>query len=321
MPFVNLDSVMEIKLEKPEVPILWLDSWFIWKTTDDFWKKLAKLVIEGKIIVLDTGQHAKMLERYSDHSRFNEKSKHSLSAYQTIAHPYISIDHSSFLGCQTGMAMKAYAERSEELTFNFEDLFDPLIQELTPLLDFHNQMYGDSWGTPRNFKGLSSDISIDWTKIRNEAQANRETLLDRREKELLGMHGAIKTVAERHNAIRKKNLVYYYYLKKWKKHTGNDNFGEMFDFFKSKQYQAMPYVEVHSWLISDLVTGARDPRPSDYFDIIMIAMALPFTDYMVLDRDMRGRIVDNRLSLVVPRGSYKSKLLKESELDEVLDNL
>lgn len=312
--------IMKLNLVKPKIPVLWLDNWFIWKVDDVFWKKIAKLILEEKIIVLDTGQHAEMLERYSDESKFTDKSKRILSIYETIAKPYISIDHSSFLGRQTAAAMRTYAEGKNELTINFDDLFDPLIQELTPLLDFHNKMYGDKWGTPRNFKGLSSDISIDWTAIRAEALAKRETLSARRRKELLGMHDAIKNIADRQNEIRKKNLVNYY-LKKWKKHTGNENFGEMLDFFKSKHYQTIPYVEVHSWLISDLVTGARDPKPSDYFDIIMIAMALPFTDYMILDRDMRGRIKDNRLNLIVPRGNYKCKLLKESELDKFLDNL
>ncbi len=96
---------------------------------------------------------------------------------------------------------------------------------------------------------------------------------------------------------------------------------EMLKFFKSDYYQAIPYVEIYSWLISDLITGARDPKPSDYFDIIMISMALPFTDYMLLDKDMHGRIMNNRLRLVSPRGSYKCKLVKVAELDKILDNL
>src|SRR3989338_1729548 len=187
--------IMKLNLVKPKIPVLWLDNWFIWKVDDAFWKKIAKLILEEKIIVLDTGQHAEMLERYSDESKFTDKSKRILSIYETIAKPYISIDHSSFLGRQTAAAMRVYAKGGNELIINFDDLFDPLIQELTPLLDFHNKMYGDKWGTPRNFKGLSSDISIDWTAIRVEALAKRETLSARRRKELLGMHDAIKNIA------------------------------------------------------------------------------------------------------------------------------
>lgn len=311
---------MKLKLVKPKVPVLWLDNWFIWQANEDFWRKLAKLVLEGKVIVLDTGQYAEMLQHYSSQPKFTAKSKRILSIYQSITKPYISIDHSSFLGKQTRVAMEAYCKTKDELIFIFNDLFDPLIQELTPLLDLYNQMCGDSWGTPRNFKGLSSDISVDWTAIRNEALSNKETILVRREKELLGMYDAIKNVASGTNVIRKKNLVNYY-LKKWKKNSGNEDLDMMLEFFKSDYYQAIPYVEIHSWLISDLITGARDPKPSDYFDIIMIAMALPFADYMVLDRDMYGRIVDNRLKLVAPKGSYKCKLVKVAELDKILNNL
>lgn len=311
---------MILKLIKPKIPILWLDTWFVWQADDTFWQKLAKLALTRKVIVLDTGQHAEMLQSYSNQSKFTAKSKRTLQIYKTIVEPYFSIDHSSFLGRQTAIAMKAYSETKDELVFNFNDLFDPLIQELTPLLDFHNQMYGDSWGTPRNFKGLSSDISVDWTAARNEALGNKETLLVRRKKELLGMHNAISNVASGTNAIRKKNLVNYY-LKKWKKNSGNEDLDMMLEFFKSDYYKAVPYVEIHSWLISDLITGARDPKPSDYFDIIMIAMALPFADYMVIDKDMHGRIVDNRLKLVAPKGSYKCKLVKVTELDKILDNL
>ena len=312
--------IMKLNLVKPKIPVLWLDNWFIWKVDDAFWKKIAKLILEEKIIVLDTGQHAEMLERYSDESKFTDKSKRILSIYETIAKPYISIDHSSFLGRQTAAAMRVYAKGGNELIINFDDLFDPLIQELTPLLDFHNKMYGDKWGTPRNFKGLSSDISIDWTAIRVEALAKRETLSARRRKELLGMHDAIKNIAMGSNPIRKRNLIDFY-LKKWKKNTGNTDLSVMLEFFKSNYYQEIPYVEIHSWLISDLVTGARNPRPSDYFDIVMIAMALPFADYMIIDKDMRGRIVDNRLKLIAPKGNYQSKLLQENEIDEVLSKL
>lgn len=312
--------IMKLNIVKPKIPVLWLDNWFIWKADDAFWKKIAKLVLDEKIIILDTGQFAEMLERYSDQSKFTDASKRTLSIYETIAKPYISIDHSSFLGRQTAVAMKAYAEEKDELIINFDDLFDPLIQELTPILDFHNKIYGDKWGTPRNFKGLSSDISIDWTAIRAEALAKRETLSARRRNELLGMHDAIKNIAMGSNLIRKKNLVDFY-VKKWKKNTGNTELNMMLEFFKSNYYQEIPYVEIHSWLISDLVTGARNPRPSDYFDIIMIAMALPFADYMIIDKDMRGRIVDNRLKLVAPKGHYQSKLLQENEIDEVLNRL
>jgi len=311
---------MKVNLIKSEIPVLWLDNWFVWQTDDIFWKKLAVLVLEKKIIVLDTGQYAEMLERYSDPSKLTEKLRRILSIYQAIATPYISTDHSSFLGRQTAIAIKAYAEGKDELVFNFEDLFDPLIQELTPLLDLNNQMHGDTWGTPRKFKGLSLDISIDWASIRKGALANKETLSVRREKELLGMHDAIRNIAMGSNAVRKKNVVDYY-LRKWSKNTGNDNLDKMLEFFKSDHYQAIPYVEVHSWLISDLITGAREPKSSDYFDIIMIAMALPFADYMILDKDMRGRIVDNRLKIISPKGSYKTKLIKQNEVEDLLNQL
>lgn len=311
--------IMKLNIVKPKTPILWFDTWFIWKANDVFWKKMTRLVLEEKIIILDTGQFSEMLERYSDQSKFTDESKRTLSIYETIAKPYISIDHSSFLGRQTTIAMRAYAEKRDELIINFDDLFDPLIQKLTPILDFYNKMYDDKWGTSRNFKGLSSDISIDWAAIRAKALSEKETLSERHKKELLGMYYAIKNIASGSNSIRNKNLVKYY-LKKWKKNTGDNDLNMMLKFFKSSHYQAIPYVEIYAWLISDLITGSRDPRPSDYFDLIMIAMAMPFTNYMIIDNDMRNRIV-NSLKLVAPDGHYQCKIIQKNEITEILNNL
>ncbi len=77
----------------------------------------------------------------------------------------------------------------------------------------------------------------------------------------------------------------------------------MLDFFKSEHYKSIPYVNIYSWIISDLITGEEELQNSDYFDALMISMILPYADFMLIDGSMRHRITDT-LKLIKPKGSH-----------------
>jgi len=94
----------------------------------------------------------------------------------------------------------------------------------------------------------------------------------------------------------------------------------MLGFFKSEHYLKIPYVNIHSRLISDLIVGNEEPRSSDYFDIIMISMILPFANYLVTDGSMKNRISD-KLKLTKPSGQYDCKIIKHSEVGDLIDSL
>ena len=121
------------------------------------------------------------------------------------------------------------------------------------------------------------------------------------------------------DSLKKQNLLHHY-LKKWKGYSGDDNLDLMLDFFRSEYYKTIPYVDTHSWLISDLITRNEEVRSSDYFDMIMISMVLPVTDFIVVDNSMRNRIVD-QLKLVAPQGKYNCTVIRPNEVEDILDRL
>lgn len=259
-----------------------------------------------------------MIGRYSNGSiPLNEKSKTILEIYRTLVDGSTALDHVTFQSRQNNIAMEAFV-KGATVEYNFSDLFDDLLQNLAPMFDQFNKNAVNKVGTPRTFKTLSSDIVNDWKILRKEARAKKQTLKERQKEEILGMHGAILSAMEGTNTTRKKNLVDHY-LRKWKRVSGNSDPYKMLGFFKSEYYKSIPYVNIYSWIISDLITGEEELRDSDYFDAIMIPMMLPFADFMLVDSSMRNRII-NKLKLVKPQGTYDCKLLTLVELEKELND-
>lgn len=311
---------MKVKILNNKTKVIWLDTGYIWGSKNSVWQKLAKLSLEDRIIVVDTGQLAEMQERFSSGKIIpNYAAKRRMSIYREVVGKYFAVDHSTFLSRQTGIAMKAYLNENQEIPYNFDDLFDALLLYLRPFLDRINILRGQQWGTSRAFKSLSSDISLDWIRIRKEARRLGQTIEERREQELNGMALALKLVYKGTDNRKKQNLLYHY-LKRWKKYSGNENVDLMLDFFRSDYYKTIPYVDIHSWLISDLMTRNEEISSSDYFDIVMIPMILPFADFIVVDNSMRNRIVD-QLKLVVPHGKYSCTVIRPDEVNAALADL
>ncbi len=311
---------MKIKTNRSPIKVLWIDTSRIWNLDIEVWKKIAKLTLERKIILVDTGQFTEMIERYADGSiPLNKKSKATLEIYKTIADGHIAIDHSTFQSRQNRKAMEAFAKGVDEVEYSFSDLFDDLLQSLAPMIDKFNETATEKVSTSRTFKGISSDIVNDWRILRKKARAKKQTIQERQVEEILGMHGALVVTMNGTNQTRKKNLVVHY-LRMWKQVSGNSDTNQMLEFFKSEYYQSIPYVNIYSWIISELITGVEELRDSDYFDAIMIPMMLPFADFMLIDGSMRNRIA-NKLKLVRPHGAYDCKLLTLTELNKILGSL
>lgn len=310
---------MKIITQRSPIKVLWIDTSRIWDLDIKVWKKIAKLIVEEKIIVVDTGQFAEMIERYSGTTPLDDKHKTILEIYRTIVDSYIAIDHSSFQSRQTKKAMEAYATVANEVEYSFSDLFDGLLQSLAPMIDKYNEGATEKVGTARTFKTLSSDIVNDWRTLRQEARAKKQTLKERQQQEILGMPGAIEAAMKGTDARKKRNLVDHY-LRKWERASGNSDPDQMLAFFKSEYYQSIPYVNIYSWIISELLTGGQELQDSDYFDAIMIPMMLPFADFMLIDGAMRNRITD-KLKLVAPKGAYECELVTLKQLEKILDSL
>lgn len=308
---------MNTRVAGSAVKVLWLDTGCIWKLDISVWQKIAKLVLEKKLIVVDTGQLAEMRERYSSGLiTLNETAKTSLAIYEDIVGEFVATDHSSFLSKEIQQAMHCYITKEKHPRYDFFDLFDGFMLDLIPLLDELNKANHAKWGTARAFKAISTDIVTDWKAIRQDAKSKKQSFEARRKLELLGMHEALVNVASGTNLIRKKNLLGHY-LKRWKKVSGNEDLEKMLRFFKSEYYKTIPYVDIHSRIISDLIIGNEEPRSSDYFDAVMIAMCLPFADLMVVDGPMRNRIV-NQVKLVKPKGQYGCKIITQKDLGSEL---
>lgn len=313
-------SAVKIKILKSKIPTLWLDTGYIWVMPKSVLMKIAILVLKRKLILLDTGQLAEMKERYSNGSvKPTKEATVRLKAYETLVGEYQAVDHTSFQSIQIVNAMKAYINKDNHIIFKFEELFDSLLTSFAAYLDEISKIFSGKWGTSRNFKSISSSIVEDWKKLRIEVRREKITFKTQKSREILGLSEALKTANEGDNPVRWKNIVGHY-LKKWKKVTGNEDIDKLQKFMISEYYKQIPYADIHSSIIADLMVGNETPRNSDYFDSVMIAIALPFTDLMVIDGAMRNRIKDT-LKLVTPNGQFECALLLPTEVESRLESL
>jgi len=292
------------------IPVLWLDTGFMWSKASDikFWQQLTKLVIDKKIIVVDTGQIAEILERFKNSSDYNDESKLMISIYKDLVGPYFSIDHRSVAERQIKIAMIAYGKNQPEAVYSFDLLFDELLTMLTPFFDMLNKLSGGSWGTARAFKSqVQHSLYPDWQKIREKAKNEKQGFEERLQQELLARYDIVKK-GDTDDAN--------YYEKKWEQVAGDDKNG-LLNFFSSDTYKQIPYVYIYSHLVSDLIVG-NEPltKPSDYFDVNILSSIIPFANYIVVDNSMRNRI--ERLKLTE---AYSCKVLKGKELEDILKSL
>jgi len=312
---------MEIirRIKRAKTSVIWFDNWAICEKKDDliFWQKLAKLVLEEELIILDTGQLAEMQEGFSNvKSRPNRELL--LKRYKPIVGKYFSTDHNTFISKQIVQAMEAYYFGKGEVIYEFYDLFDPLISSLTPFLDIENKLFKTKWGTSRAFKSLSKSMADEWQILAEHTKAKKITLQEQRELELVGLPEAIEKTIEIKDPVKMKNLVYHY-LKEWEKTSGNKDIASLLNFFKSQYYKKIPYVDIHAWIVAELMAGnqSRLINVGDYFDSVMISMAYPFVDYMVIDNDMKDRLEDKiKLPKIYPE--FPCKIIKLNEVDKLL---
>ena len=64
------------------------------------------------------------------------------------------------------------------------------------------------------------------------------------------------------------------------------------------------------------MVGNESVKRTDYFDVNMISIALPFVDYIAVDNSMRNRL--NKLKLAQ---KYKCNVIKKDEIGSILQNL
>lgn len=329
---------MEIKVDKPNTPVLWLDSWVIIELTrktkqkvvdkesQALFENLLKLRNGLKILCPESEQLTEVEAGY----RLVKEAKELLSQISggvSFGPPELAEEQ------QIQKGIKAYLAKTSELTLDWSACFlENPIEELKRNKPFIIRV---------DFPTTEKDI-----KERKKFYKELAEELERERIAALEMKQTFETrlLIEKQGILQAINALLAKYLEKtmkgentfdesikllpligsplsyWKHFGGRDTdlggLKGLFDFYKSEYFTNLPYFHITANLHAVKETGQEVIKPSDALDIKQISAYLPFCHYMVIDKSMTDKLRKLKLDT-----KYKTNLIKFGDLNTLTDNL
>ena len=104
----------------------------------------------------------------------------------------------------------------------------------------------------------------------------------------------------------------------WEHYSGKqDALADVLAFYSSTEYTQIPFVNVGTRLLAELVSGNETVSPGDVMDIHHMSTVLPYVSYVVADKRVRNRL-EGRTQLLK---DYSVKILKWQEVLPLLESL
>lgn len=332
---------MKILLTKPPIPILWLDTWCILEmaaaldskdvqrseNAGKILDKIISLTRKKKLICPEGDQDIEI--GVSNNTKIVEKSR-EIQAQMSLGislNIYVAVEH-----LQIQRMMKGVIEKNAEVEFPWKDIFadDPI-----RIID-RKDKFIVSVHIPQSQQQIDDQIAThksiaqDWEALRQDARAKKR---DYQTTLALEFRGAAETIAHvmaniTAKTIHKMPISDKEYMQSvdivgtplawWEHYSGKqDALKEVLAFYASSEYKQIPYVNVGTRLLAELVSGNEAVSPSDVMDIHHISTVLPYVSYVVADKRVRNRL-EGRTQLLK---DYPVKLIKWNEILPLLESL
>jgi len=289
--------------------------------------KIISLTKKKKLICPEGDQDIEI--GVSNNKKIVEKSR-EIQAQMSLGislNIYVAVEH-----LQIRRMMKAVIEKQPKVEFPWKDIFadDPI-----KTID-RNDKYIVSVHIPQTQKQINDQIAVhksiakDWEALRQNARAKKikyDTILAR---ELKGSAEAIAHVMANIVAktIHKIPISDEEYMQSvdiagtplswWEHYSGKqDALTEVLAFYSSAEYAQIPFVNVGTRLLTELVSGNEAVSPGDVMDIHHMSTILPYASYVVADKRVRNRL-EGRTQLMK---DYQAKLLKWTDVLPLLESL
>ena len=331
---------MRYSVNKPNIPIVWLDTHAItsigyakYKKTNlrtpqeqrliDVANRLTSLVRQGKVICFESDQLMEIESR-------PELVKLSTTVLSQISQGLSS--HYQFpKDYQLQIGMKAFANNTNgEIIIEWETAFHD-----NP---FSDRSVGDFLiraDIPSSKKAIAErretnqNITSRWEEIRqdllNEYNTEAIRFKVQHKAEKYGEQKVFDTVLRQVAERRQKGIqpseneifteleligMPLTTLKRYKKEGG---IGDLFKFYASDYFMQLPFFKIRSLMYAAKLAGSEVIKISDKIDIENISAFLPYSSYMVLDRAMIDKVKKYKLD-----EEYSVSAIKITELDDIL---
>jgi hypothetical protein len=299
---------IDVKIVKSEIPIIWIDTSII--TYMAKWKyKLCNLekVQEERIsklyqLIYDSTRKGALICPYAEQEAevWAERDKwldiiHNLSlGIDTLALYDIQMN-------QLGHFMKAYLDNEKTVTLKYTSAF-----ESDPVDELRSTLKSPFFITARlpilfgkeYQKDLKNNIHRSLEEQRRRNIELKTTFAQQLEQEYIGGLQALFILHERFLSGKSLsdheqfNAMYgaidlNYQLLLWKHLCGKDsNYLGLIDFYKSDHYKSMPFTNLYSNLLANLMVQSQPIKSGDVWDIKHASTLLPFSDLFITDKSM-----------------------------------
>lgn len=332
---------MLIKIEKPPIPVLWLDTWFILELTkalngsskkdkkwaDEIVDKIISLTKQKRILCPEADQG---IEIEVSNNRSLVENAGRLQAQLSLG---ISLHfHAAAKSLQIQRMMEAVIKNKKEVTFPWKDLFndDPI-----EVIDRADKFIVSVISRPplnqiKKTIKTNKSIATAWEKLRKKARKNKQNYETTLSLEFGGRAEAmIHTMSFlAAKTLHKKRIFIKDILNAselvgkplgwWERYSGkSDALVDVLKFYKSEEYKQIPAVNIDTRLLAELACGNEPINPSDVMDIHHVSTVMSYAHYMLVDKRMRNRIVD-KLKLTK---DYPCIILRPQDLMPLLKSL
>jgi len=208
---------------------------------------------------------------------------------------------------QMRQGMKAYINGDKEIAVSYKDVLyrDPVtalkeIKDLYISVDFShtkeevNNNIKEKKQTNEQIETLRHDRvskGITYDQQLKQELIGQLQAMDQAQKQFVNkiMAGAIPTSED---IFRLENLIFKP-LQFWKKYSGEqENLEEFGKFFNSNFWQSMPKIDISSKLWAKITTSTTKVKSGDSMDIEQLASVIPYCNFVITDRKMKGRITN-----------------------------
>ncbi|TYB30550.1 MAG: hypothetical protein FXF47_08630 [Candidatus Mcinerneyibacterium aminivorans] len=332
--------MVNLNIKKSVIPILWLDTFAIIKLTkykeekeklneveQNRYEKLNKLLfdkINDEKLLCPKGDQQKEIvlgKRMIDESKESQM--------------YLSLGirfkiRSQIFRDQQIIFLKAFYEKNKSVKLNFKEAFynDP-IKELKKVNDYivtintnrlerqteeikNNKLYLKNEFEEIRKKKIEKGISYE-EELTKEYEGYSNGYLRKYynylEKLLKGENTTINDFFNAEPVLRLLNI--------WDKYGGNpEGIKGIENFFESKYFKSIPYVDISSKLYSYLMTSRNKIKSGDSMDVDQISAVLPYCNFVFVDKKMAHILKDLEIDK-----KYNTKVFSTTNFDNFIEAL
>ncbi len=332
---------MKVIITEPTIPILWLDTWCILEmaaaldskdiprreNAEKILDKIISLTKRKKLICPEGDQDIEI--GVSNNTKIVAKSR-EIQAQMSLGislNMYVGVEH-----LQIQRMMKAVIEKQPKAEFPWRDVFN---DDPTRIID-RNDKFIVSVHIPQSQEQVDEQIAThksiakDWETLRQDARTKKVTYQTTLAREFKGSAESISHVMANIAAktIHKLPISDKEYMQSvdivgtplswWEHYSGKqDALKDVIAFYSSTEYTQIPFVNVGTRLLTELVSGNESVSAGDVMDIHHMSTILPYASYIVTDKRVRNRL-EGRTQLIK---DYPTKLLKWTEVLPLLETL